>query len=69
MTLEELLKLKIVWDKVTTSEGIKYISEINGIKGELRLNDFPEEALYTLFFEDIEWDFDDLPENWKIYRK
>lgn len=32
----------------------------------LRMNDFPEEPMYTFIAMGEEVDFDDLPSNWKI---
>lgn len=41
----------------------------NGEELRLRLNDFPAEALYTLFVNNVEiTDIDDLPANWTIKR-
>ena len=42
-----------------------YEAEINGDKLVLRLNDFPDEHLYTLLVNDEKVaDFDDWPKHW-----
>jgi hypothetical protein len=56
--------LNLKWDK---SEDVEYPFQTNheGYMLQIRLNDFPEEQMYSLIVNDeITEDFDDWPENW-----
>lgn len=54
-----------VWHKTDKAE-FPYITEINGEIWKIRLNDFPEQALYTLIVQEMEiGDFDDWPSQWQ----
>ncbi len=51
----------IVWEKGTDPR-YPYIADLNGEKCVIRINDFPDEHLYTLIVNGDEIaDFDDLP--------
>lgn len=63
--LEYLFDLSLVWKK-SESNSLLYICFIEDQKYLLRLNDFPSEPMFTLLFEDLSVDFDDLPDNWEI---
>ncbi len=63
--LKELFNVEIIWKEVTPG-GVEFIAEINGEKYELRMNDFPDEPLYTISYKGMELDFDDAPKIWKI---
>ncbi len=55
---------KIKWEKTDDAE-YPYETEHKGELLKLRINDFPEEPLYTLFVNGEEvCDFDDWSENW-----
>lgn len=52
---------KIVWQK-TDDPKQPYVAEFEGEKCVIRLNDFPDEHLYTLIVNGVEVaDFDDWP--------
>ena len=63
--LKKLFNREIIWRKAQPS-GKGFIAEVDGEKCKLRINDFPDEPLYTLIYKGIEYDFDDAPEIWKI---
>ncbi len=56
---------KIVWQENKNPE-YPYVASSNGRTLKLRINDFPEENLYTLLENEKEIaDFDDFPANWE----
>ena len=63
----ELLKAKIDWQKVSDSPPV-FETQFQNKSIRLRLNDFPEEVLCTLFVDDDEVDLDDFPSNWTLPR-
>jgi hypothetical protein len=66
LIVQELLKQELFWKNTDNSE-FPYSLEFNSTFLELRINDFPEESLYTLFIDSISvYNFDDLPDCWQI---
>jgi len=63
--LKELFSKEIVW-KAVTDDSVDFEAEIAGFKCGLRINDFPDEPHYTIFYKGMEQDFDDAPKIWKI---
>ncbi len=64
MTEKKCLEIKIAW-KETDDPEYPYSACMDGETWTIRLNDFPQEPLYTLLMEDRPViDFDDWPENW-----
>jgi len=64
-TKKEALKLAIVWGK-TDDVDYPYEAKAYNHKWRLRLNDFPDEPLFTIFIDEMDiGDFDDWPRNWK----
>lgn len=65
MSIETIFKQKAVW-KQNNDCRVLFETIINNKLYLLKMNDFPEEPMYTVSdsFESI--DFDDLPKNWKI---
>ena len=45
--IEEVLGEEVFWAEVTP-EGVEYTATVKGRLCKLRMNDFPEEPLYTL---------------------
>lgn len=45
-----------------------YIFEaiVDGERIKLRLNDFPEENIATLFFQDVQTELEEFPTNWTL---
>jgi hypothetical protein len=65
LTEKEVFSLKINWNE-TDDVDFPYTAMVNNHKWVLRLNDFPEEPLFTLFIDDEEWGhFDDWSPVWK----
>ena len=64
--INKVLKENLLWFPIATSirdfECDKYSKEIC----YLRMNNFPEEPLWTLFYKGESFDFDDAPASWKI---
>ncbi len=60
----DYLAEKIVWRK-TADPKHPYMAEVEGEKCVIRLNDFPDEHLYTLIVNEVEIaDFDDWSAQW-----
>lgn len=60
----ELLNAEIAWKK-GRNPVFPYVVNFEGVNCIIRINDFPEEALYTLIIEDGETlDFDEWPAHW-----
>jgi hypothetical protein len=59
----------ITWEE-SEDVDFPYKADVDGIRWRLRINDFPDEPLFTLFIENQEWGhFDDLPPTWSIPRE
>ncbi|MGB1251884.1 MAG: hypothetical protein ACPG8W_14790 [Candidatus Promineifilaceae bacterium] len=55
----------VVWHKTTSAE-FPYMACVGDAAWKIRLNDFPEEDLYTLMIDGQSIaDFNDWPEAWK----
>lgn len=53
----------ILWKKRKLN--IKYwFAKLDGNTAFLRMNNFPDESLYTLISQNVIKDYDDLPQNW-----
>lgn len=61
--IAKLLSLPIIWQK---SSPVSWVAKIDGVECEIRMNDFPDEPLYTLSFQGQSLDIDDVPTKWKI---
>jgi phosphatidylinositol kinase/protein kinase (PI-3 family) len=57
---------EVQWNEQAGDVNYPFISIVDGEEWKLRLNDFPEEYLYTLIVNDKAiFSFNDLPETWK----
>lgn len=65
MDIEELLNKKLKWFEVLPSNH-RFFTQYEGRECILQMNDFPEEPLYTLFYEEKSIDFDDKPIEWEL---
>ena len=66
--VEELLNKKIIWIQNFDEPSI-FESNYNGRCCILRMNNFPEEPMYTLFWKEESLDMDDAPKCWTlVYR-
>ena len=62
--IENYLEEKVVW-KPGMDPRYPYEAELHREKLVIRLNDFPDESLYTLIVNKVEVaSFDDWPEQW-----
>lgn len=62
--VQNYLEEKLVWQR-TTDPHYPYNAEFDGERCVLRLNDFPEDHLYTLLVDEAEVaSFDDWPDHW-----
>lgn len=60
-----LFRRRIAWQSVNPGgEGPEYYTYINGHRCEIRMNDFPDEPMYTLRFRGQSLDFDNRPSSW-----
>jgi hypothetical protein len=63
--VQNYLEEKVNW-KRGVDPNYPYETQINGDKLVIRLNDFPDETLYTLLVNEEEiTSFDDWPKQWK----
>jgi hypothetical protein len=62
--IRDLLDTKIFWIK--ESGRPNWWANALGKRCELRMNDFPEEPLYTVKWGDESLDIDESPPNWSI---
>ncbi|MGL1901294.1 MAG: hypothetical protein OCC49_04090 [Fibrobacterales bacterium] len=54
------------WKNTTQEKGIVYSALCSGINWNIRMNNFPDEPVYTLIVDDEEIiHFDEWPEFWK----
>ena len=65
-SIEDLLDAKIAWIKEVGLP--RWRAFCAGEKCELTMNNFPEEALYTLKWRESSLDIDDSPTSWSIPR-
>ena len=63
ITANEILLLPIVWRKVR--EGL-WKTQVHDADCILRMNNFPEESLYTIMVSDSSLDVDDAPPAWTV---
>lgn len=64
MKFEQLVMLNLIWNKTENSE-FPYETKYNSDNYKIRINDFPEEEMYTLIKNAIEIaNFDNWPELW-----
>jgi hypothetical protein len=65
--IQDLLKSQVEWIK---EHGLpKWHAMVDGEECQLLLNDFPEEALYTLKWRESSLDVEESPPNWSIPRQ
>lgn len=62
--LDDLLKENIQLHEEISKDA--YVGNYKGNPVKVLLNDFPDEIMYSIFYEDERLDLDELPENWKI---
>lgn len=63
--VQNYLEERLVWRR-SSDPHYPYDAEFDGERCVLRLNDFPEDHLYTLLVDQAEVaSFDDWPEQWK----
>lgn len=63
-----ILSEKIKWTP-TNDEEFTFSSTYEGKIIKLRMNDFPDEPLCTLFINNEERDVDEFPENWSLLKR
>jgi hypothetical protein len=60
-----LFQKPISWH-ATKPDSVEFYAYVDGERCELRLNDFPDEPLYTLTFSGQSVSFDDRPRSWSL---
>ena len=64
-TLREHLARPLIWS-ATGDMDIPWVTEVDGQSWQVRLNDFPDEFMYSLLIgEKVVGDFHDWPKTWK----
>lgn len=66
MKIDDLLNRELNWKPILKSERDFLCEEIEKSECFLRMNNFPEEPLWTLFCSGENINFDDTPKKWKI---
>lgn len=62
---KQLVRMQIAWTE-TADVDFPYEATLDEHRLRLRLNDFPDEPLFSLFADDIHLaDFDDWPPTWQ----
>lgn len=65
LSLASCLKQPLTWTRTDRAE-FPYRVEINGQDWQIRINNFPEEELYTLLIQgQVVGSFDDWPNHWQ----
>ncbi len=62
--LKDLFSEYLIWEPAQNRECYYVTKAYDENLCWLRMNDFPEEPLWTLSFNSVEVDFDDQPEIW-----
>ncbi len=65
MTPKELLELTVDWYS-TAEDPYVYTAVVNGVTYRLRLNDFPQEPLCTLFTSAGQYDLNSFGRQWRL---
>jgi hypothetical protein len=65
MNIDQILSTPIDWVQTGVEKWILH-TELDGRRINLRLNDYPEENLCTVFLEDQKYELDDLPKCWTL---
>jgi hypothetical protein len=65
MTIDQLLTTHIDWVQTGEEKWILHV-ELDGGRINLRLNDFPEENLCTVFLDNQKYELDNLPTCWTL---
>ena len=61
--IRDLLEREIRWEEEVPG-GIMFHATVDGELCLLRMNDYPEEPLYTVLWRELELDLDDKPGGW-----
>ena len=64
--IEDLLNQKLSWKPIVDSKRDFYNPDFSTDECYLRMNNFPDEPLWTLFYKGDSLDFDNTPVNWDI---
>ena len=65
MEINDLFKRKLTWIK-NESNPIIFDLKDEKVNAIIRINDFPDEIMYTVILRDEQYDMDDLPDNWTL---
>jgi hypothetical protein len=63
--IRDLFNREIQWSE-ETSGGTQFYAYIDGDLCQLKMNDYPDEPLYTLRWHDFSVDLDDRPTKWEF---
>lgn len=62
LNIQTVLDAEVTWTPIERG-GVKFSAEIQDVNCQLRMNDFPEEPLYTLYVGNDQLDLNDPPSN------
>lgn len=65
-SIDNLFNMKLIWKSEKDTSPFFYCNKFSKNECYLRMNDFPEEPMWTLFYNGESIDFDDSPELWGI---
>jgi hypothetical protein len=63
---EKIFTEKLHWTPDVNTERFFRANEYDYTDCKLRMNDFPDEHMWTLFYKGDSIDFDDTPKSWNI---
>ena len=66
--LQVLQNTEITWI-ATNSDSTFFEAVFEGEHVQIRMNDFPDEPIYTAFFRDEEIDIEESPRKWHLQHK
>lgn len=66
VNLSLLFLVPMTWVKDETRKATYVSNKLDPTESFLRMNDFPEEPMWTLFHKGESMDFDDKPAIWKV---
>ena len=66
MNISDIIKEAIKWFPLKDNKSIYVCEEYPAKDCFLKMNDFPEDPLWTIFFYGEHLDFDDDPTQWEI---
>ena len=64
MTITDLIEMPLVWERQTKNT---FMCDIGRMPVTLRVNDYPDESLFTLYFLGESLEIEESPSNWILH--